>query len=249
MRNPTNVLCALAIVAVLVSGTAGADAPADQPTKLTLHARSRVLDKTAGAEKRTVAVEKTLEWDPQQTALIVCDMWDDHWCQGRPSAWRTGRPVNKLAHRRARAGLLVIHAPSTCVDFYKTRRSVPGTVGAFRQVAGPAVAGYAVGNALVLARLAARAGIADRRFGHGLRLPPKSARFAPPGRAQIAAIDIVEPDAISDDGQEVYNLPAAARHRQRADRRRAPEHVRAGTLVRHPPDGRSWARTWCWCAT
>ena len=49
-------------------------------------------------------------------------------------------------------------------------------------------------------------------------------------------IDIEEPDAISDDGQQVFNLLEPARHRPRADRRRAPEYVRPGTFVRHSPD-------------
>jgi nicotinamidase-related amidase len=57
---------------------------------------------------------------PEQTALLICDMWDKHWCRGA-----TAR-VNVLAERMApvlaaaRAkGIVVIHAPSDTMDFYK----------------------------------------------------------------------------------------------------------------------------------
>ena len=28
-----------------------------------------------------LAVQQTVRWDPKKTALIVCDMWDDHTCK------------------------------------------------------------------------------------------------------------------------------------------------------------------------
>jgi hypothetical protein len=24
-------------------------------------------------------VEQAVRWDPRKTALVICDMWDDHW--------------------------------------------------------------------------------------------------------------------------------------------------------------------------
>ncbi len=54
------------------------------------------------------------------SAIIICDMWDKHWCGGATQR------VAELAHRmdpvlqRARAaGVLVIHAPSETMEFYK----------------------------------------------------------------------------------------------------------------------------------
>jgi len=54
------------------------------------------------------------------SAIIVCDMWDKHWCAGATQR------VTELAHRmdpvlkQARAaGVVVIHAPSDTMDFYK----------------------------------------------------------------------------------------------------------------------------------
>jgi nicotinamidase-related amidase len=55
-----------------------------------------------------------------QTAILICDMWDKHWCSG------ANRRVEALAHRmapvidEARAhGIQIIHAPSETMEFYK----------------------------------------------------------------------------------------------------------------------------------
>ena len=76
-----------------------------------------VLETRARTE-RSVNVQ-TVTVDPARTAFIVCDMWDDHWCAG--AARRVGEmaPVldEVLGDVRER-GSLIIHAPSSVVDFY-----------------------------------------------------------------------------------------------------------------------------------
>ncbi len=60
------------------------------------------------------------EFSTRETAVVICDMWDNHWCAGAT------RRVNELARRmepvlevcRA-AGILIVHAPSETMDFYK----------------------------------------------------------------------------------------------------------------------------------
>jgi nicotinamidase-related amidase len=56
----------------------------------------------------------------QHTALVLCDMWDHHWCKGAED--RVGMLVTKMApvidQLRAH-GVLIIHAPSETMDFYK----------------------------------------------------------------------------------------------------------------------------------
>lgn len=56
----------------------------------------------------------------QQSAIVICDMWDHHWCSDAEQR------VVQIAHRMepvlatARsAGILIIHAPSETMDFYK----------------------------------------------------------------------------------------------------------------------------------
>lgn len=85
---------------------------------LELHTRSRPPD--ASANDKIEVVEKTVAWNPRQTALVVVDMWDDHWCQGaaRRVAELAG-PMNKLIAEARGRGVLIVHCPSTCVDFYQ----------------------------------------------------------------------------------------------------------------------------------
>jgi len=62
----------------------------------------------------------TEEIAPKETAILLCDMWDDHWCKS--SAKRCDALAKKmepiLKELRAR-GVTIIHAPSDCMDFYK----------------------------------------------------------------------------------------------------------------------------------
>src|SRR6188508_1531090 len=97
-------------------GHAGAEVPATAPSKLTLHTRSLVDDGKGGRR----AVDKSVEWDPKKTALIICDMWDDHWCK---SASRRvdemAGPLNEVVKQARAKGIFIIHAPSSVTDFYK----------------------------------------------------------------------------------------------------------------------------------
>lgn len=53
-------------------------------------------------------------------AIIICDMWDQHWCGGatRRVALLAARMEPFLKTARA-AGVLIVHAPSETIDFYK----------------------------------------------------------------------------------------------------------------------------------
>ncbi len=44
----------------------------------TLHLNLRARVKEGSGFKE---VERKADWDPKKTALIICDMWDDHWCK------------------------------------------------------------------------------------------------------------------------------------------------------------------------
>jgi len=59
-------------------------------------------------------------FDPRASALILCDMWDRHWCRGANE--RVAKIVEKTGSLlvRARAkGVTIIHAPSDTMEFYK----------------------------------------------------------------------------------------------------------------------------------
>src|SRR5687767_14448905 len=78
-----------------------------------------LLLKLRDRTKETVREEKAA-WESKKTALIICDMWDDHWCKS--AARRVGEmagPLNEVVKTARAKGVFVIHAPSTCMDFYK----------------------------------------------------------------------------------------------------------------------------------
>ena len=82
---------------------------------LTMNTRSLVA-----ADKAVKVVEKSETWAPDKTAVIICDMWDDHWCKG--ASRRVGElavPMNAMIEQARQKGMFIIHAPSSVVDFYK----------------------------------------------------------------------------------------------------------------------------------
>ncbi|MDB5297666.1 MAG: Trehalose utilization [Phycisphaerales bacterium] len=180
-------------IALLVASPA----VAAEPFKLTARTRTPV----AGSEKVLEVVEKSAEWAPAETALVICDMWDTH---GSPNAAaRTAAlapRIDQLAKAVRAAGGLVIHAPSDTMKFYD------GTPQRRRAQAAPAVPPPSPPN---------RAGgpplpIDDTDGGYDdvpPVVPPDGSKGRPwPWTRQIATIEVAEPDAITDRGDEVYNL-------------------------------------------
>ena len=65
-----------------------------------------------GGSAGTVPVEKT--------AIIICDMWDKHWCSGATE--RVNGLVEKMApflEAARKRGIQIIHAPSETMPFYQ----------------------------------------------------------------------------------------------------------------------------------
>jgi nicotinamidase-related amidase len=84
---------------------------------LVLALRSRVLQPGKDTYEFRTARQT---WKPSETAVIVCDMWDHHHC---PTAEkRVGElagPMNAFLETLRKKGVLVIHAPSSCMEPYK----------------------------------------------------------------------------------------------------------------------------------
>lgn len=65
-------------------------------------------------------VEETQRWNPKETAVIVCDMWDLHHCKNAVDRVGQMAPrMNAFIGQARRSGSLIIHAPSSCMQFYK----------------------------------------------------------------------------------------------------------------------------------
>ena len=60
------------------------------------------------------------EWNPAETAIIVCDMWDQHWCKGAAARVTEMAPLmNDVISIARKRGVLIVHAPSECMEYYK----------------------------------------------------------------------------------------------------------------------------------
>jgi nicotinamidase-related amidase len=88
---------------------------ADESQSLALHTRARV----ESAKDRHTIVEKNVGWDARKTAVIICDMWDRHWCQGATKRVAEMAPrMNEVIREARRRGAIIIHAPSDTMKYY-----------------------------------------------------------------------------------------------------------------------------------
>lgn len=79
----------------------------------------RTRTETAPGSGEWVEGVEERAWPASETAIIVCDMWDRHWCP--PASRRVAAlalRVNALAAQARWAGALIVHAPSETLDFY-----------------------------------------------------------------------------------------------------------------------------------
>lgn len=84
---------------------------------LKLHLRTHVETFKGSGTWDEAVIERTVP--ASKTAIIICDMWDKHWCEG------ASRRCDELAARmapvidRARSqGVQIIHSPSDTMNFY-----------------------------------------------------------------------------------------------------------------------------------
>ncbi len=161
---------------------------------ITVHPKKKVTGKDG-----TVDVYDTLYVIPEQTAVIICDMWDRHWCKGATERVAELAPsINHFITAAREKGVLIVHAPSDCIAYYT---GTPARNRAARYVDRDAA----------LDRWVYKTGEES-----GYRWPIDSLTegcndtpYCTPGRAwtrQIDAITIKDEDAISDSGSEIAAL-------------------------------------------
>jgi type 1 glutamine amidotransferase/nicotinamidase-related amidase len=173
-------------------------APAADSTSFKVTERTRVP--VSGNQALLEVIEKQVDYAPSETALVICDMWDTHWCKSASA--RTGQiapRIDALAKAMRARGSLIIHAPSDTMKFYAD----------------------APGRKLAMAAPKAEPPSPPNRLG-GPPLPiddkdngcddepqctiPNGKTIPYPWKRQIESIQVADTDAITDNGQEVYNL-------------------------------------------
>lgn len=141
-----------------------------------------------------------MDWDASQTAVVICDMWDKHWCA------RATKRVGEIAPRinemikvvRSKGGLIV-HAPSDTMDFYKDSAARKLAQSAPMVKPPTPSKGWCSLDPAIEGKLPI-----DDADG-GCDDEPQCKNYKAWTR-QHPAIEIADGDAVTDNGQEVFNL-------------------------------------------
>lgn len=168
---------------------------ASQPAEIALNTRQQIQD---GPSWKVVEGETAI--DPKKTAIIICDMWDKHWCRSATARVGEMAPrMNELLKAARAKGILIIHAPSDTMDFYKEfpQRKKAGALPRAEAPAG-------IGQWKSLNQQKEGPLPIDDSDG-GCDDLPQCANYKA-WKKQIEALEIKDDDYISDRGDEVYNI-------------------------------------------
>ena len=216
----TMALCGLWVIAVATAPVTAEEkvnkAPQQETRPLTLQTRLRVpVEKQS---KRFHTITRSVEWNPKQTAIVVCDMWDLHHCLN--ATRRVGEMAPRMNHvltvARSR-GVTIIHAPSSCTDSYKDHparklamsiprsKNLPKEIGSWCYVIPEEQKGvYPIDQS--------DGGEDDDAYEHrqwAARLTAMGRNPRAPWKSQIAAIEMQPGDFISDNGEEIWSIMEA----------------------------------------
>jgi nicotinamidase-related amidase len=85
-----------------------------------IHLTLRTAVSATEGNAKTVSVHRTETWQPEQTAMIVCDVWDYHHSQNAVERLEAFAPrLNEVLKEARRRGVTIIHAPSDCMNHYR----------------------------------------------------------------------------------------------------------------------------------
>lgn len=198
-----------AVLIVILATTLSSLCGSEKGPSLNLSQRSRVA-KGDGHE----VVIRPATWEAKQTALIVCDMWDTHTCLNAVRRVEELAPrMNQVLEKARGLGVLIIHAPSSCMDHYKDHPARK------RAQAAPKAANLPKDIHLWCREIPAEtkgkypldqtdpcdANPVEQK-AHAQRLQELGRKPNAPWVRQIDVLKIHDEDAISDSGVEIWNL-------------------------------------------
>ncbi|HEX6370195.1 MAG TPA: isochorismatase family protein [Longimicrobium sp.] len=145
------------------------------------------------------------DWDATRAAVVICDMWDAHHCVTAARRVVEMAPrMNQVAAGLREQGALIIHAPGGVVDFYD---GTPARMRAIQAPHAPAPAPFDWNGWERDTESALPATLTDPGSCSCDSAQPCGEAGPPyPWTRQTPLIDIRPDDAVSDDGQEVFNL-------------------------------------------
>ena len=174
--------------------------------RLSLSLRTR-LPVAEGPKTNFVAAETKSLWEGRRTALIICDMWDDHWCKSaaRRVAELAG-PMNEVVKAARANRVFIIHAPSSVVNFYRdTPQRRRAQAAPFAKTPVPLSTAERWGTTWCWPDAGREGKLPIDDSDMGCDCPVKCT-IREAWTRQIATLEMAEGDAVTDDGQETYNL-------------------------------------------
>lgn len=179
------------VLALLAPLAPADDKPTPKSGKLSLTLRSRVETFKGSGDWDEVAVKKGI--DPKKAALVICDVWDKHWCDcATKRCDAIAKKANPVVAALRKKGVTVIHCPSDCMDFYKDapqRKAIQKVAKATppkeRDLPDPPLP------------------IDDKDGGCDDENPKKPFKA---WKKQHDAIEVADGDLVTDQGAEVYNV-------------------------------------------
>jgi nicotinamidase-related amidase/type 1 glutamine amidotransferase len=114
MRRIFNLL----IICLLIIPTISINAKKQEKVRVSL--LQRTDSPYEGEEGLKIITNKIENWLPSQTAIIVCDMWDRHWCKDATDRVAEFAPaLNEVLNTARERGVTIVYAPSDCIDYYR----------------------------------------------------------------------------------------------------------------------------------
>ena len=82
--------------------------------------QQRYQQETSPGSGRFHRLTRQVQWQPEETAIIVCDVWDLHHCLNAVRRVGEFAPrLNEVLKQAREAGVTIIHSPSDCMPFYR----------------------------------------------------------------------------------------------------------------------------------
>lgn len=200
LRMSLRILAPALLFALAVSATE------ETPFSLTLQSRA--------PSGRATQVKES--WLPSRTAIIVCDMWDAHHCKNAVTREVEMAPrMNEVLEKARKDGVLIIHAPSSCMKPYEgtpareraksapTAARLPDKIAEWcKQIPAEEMAVYPLDQT--------DGGEDDDAAEHATWAKELEAKGLNPKSPWTKQIDVLRidqgKDAISDSGVEIWNL-------------------------------------------
>ncbi len=109
-----------AVVAILTASSLCSLIAADDESSAALKINPRTRTEIAPESGRFREVTTPATWKANETAIVICDMWNDHYCRNAARRVAEMAPRMNDVLKKARAqGVLIIHSPSGCMQRYE----------------------------------------------------------------------------------------------------------------------------------